>query len=177
MSAHLHLGTGPGPHRGQSRPPQLSTPGSSPRRCWSTTARVAGAGPEPTVHRMAAQALFGRAGRGAARTSAGPTPNWSSSPKTEARASRPTSCAEPPRRKQTRDASRRTATAGLNPRYTFDTFIVGPSNQFAACGLPRGRRSAVALVQPAVHLRRCRSRQDAPDARHWALRAAAPAAA
>src|SRR5688572_9537222 len=24
-----------------------------------------------------------------------------------------------------------TAPAGLNPRYTFDTFIVGPSNQFA----------------------------------------------
>ena len=42
-----------------------------------------------------------------------------------------------------------------------------------ARGLPRGRRSAVALVQPAVHLRRRRSRQDALDARHRALRAAA----
>ena len=28
-------------------------------------------------------------------------------------------------------AHRRRTTAGLNPRYTFDTFIVGPSNQFA----------------------------------------------
>ena len=37
--------------------------------------------------------------------------------------------------------------------------------------LPRGRRGAVALVQPAVHLRRRRSRQDAPDARDRALRA------
>ena len=41
-----------------------------------------------------------------------------------------------------------------------------------ARGLPRGRRSAVALLQPAVHLRRRGSRQDAPDARHRALRAA-----
>ena len=29
------------------------------------------------------------------------------------------------------DGSAATALAGLNPRYTFDTFIVGPSNQFA----------------------------------------------
>ena len=42
-----------------------------------------------------------------------------------------------------------------------------------ACGLPRRRRSAVALLQPAVHLRRRRSGQDAPDARGRAVRAAA----
>ena len=44
--------------------------------------------------------------------------------------------------------------AGLNPRYTFDTFIVGIVESVCARGVPRRRRSAVAIVQPAVHLRR-----------------------
>ena len=66
-----------------------------------------------------------------------------------------------------------TSSAGLNPRYTFDTFIVGIVESVRPCGLPGGRRSAVALVQPAVHLRRSGSRQDALDACDWPLRAAA----
>ena len=45
------------------------------------------------------------------------------------------------------------------------------------CGLSRGGRSAVTLVQPAVHLRRRRPGQDALDARDRALRSAAHAAA
>lgn len=57
----------------------------------------------------------------------------------------------------------------LSPRYSFDTFIVGTSNQFAHAA-SRGRRGAVALLQSAVHLRRRGTRQDAPDARHRALR-------
>jgi chromosomal replication initiator protein len=43
-----------------------------------------------------------------------------------------------------------TPAAGLNPRYTFDSFIVGSSNQFAP-RLPRPRLHPA--VQPAVHLR------------------------
>ena len=50
---------------------------------------------------------------------------------------------------------------GLNPRYTFDTFVVGSSNQFARSRVPRRRGSSIPLLQPAVHLRRRRSRQDA----------------
>ena len=44
-------------------------------------------------------------------------------------------------------------------------------------GLPRRRRGAVAVLQPALHLRRRRPRQDAPDARHRAVRRAARAGA
>ena len=40
--------------------------------------------------------------------------------------------------------------------------------------LPCGRRSPVAVLQPAVHLRWCGSRQDALDARDRPVRAAAP---
>ena len=46
-----------------------------------------------------------------------------------------------------------------------------PLEPVRACGLPRGRGSAVALLQPAVHLRRRGPRQDAPDARDRPLRA------
>ena len=46
----------------------------------------------------------------------------------------------------------------LNERYTFDTFIVGPVEPVRPRRLPGRGRSAVALVQPAVHLRRSRPR-------------------
>ena len=59
----------------------------------------------------------------------------------------------------------------LNPKYTFDSFVVGPSNSF--CPRRVARRGAVARprLQPAVHLRRRRPRQDAPHAGHRPLRA------
>ena len=46
-----------------------------------------------------------------------------------------------------------------------------PVEPVRARRVPRRRRSAVALVQPAVHLRRRGTRQDPPDARDRALRA------
>ena len=68
------------------------------------------------------------AGRSAAARSAG-----------RLRRRRPADAAAvPPRSRRRRAVTRRRPTvgsrrrpAGLNPRYTFDTFIVGPSNQFA----------------------------------------------
>ena len=63
--------------------------------------------------------------------------------------------------------------ARLNPKYTFDTFVIGSSQPVRARGRGRRRRGAGQGVQPAVHLRRVRARQDPPAARDRALRAAA----
>jgi chromosomal replication initiator protein len=60
---------------------------------------------------------------------------------------------------------------GLALRYSFDTFIVGASNQFAHAACRAVAEIAVALVQPVVSVRRRRSRQDAPDARDRSVRA------
>ena len=68
-------------------------------------------------------------------------------------------------------------TVGLNPRYTFDTLHRRAVEPVRARRLPRRRRSPVALLQSALHLRRRRTRQDALDARHRALRAPAPSTA
>ena len=74
-------------------------------------------------------------------------------------------------RRPTRRPRRSPASGGLNPRYTFDTLHRRVVEPVRARGVPRRRRGAVALVQPAVHLRRRGSRQDAPDARDRSLRA------
>ena len=66
MSASTHLGPGPGPHRGQGRPaqlPHLVQADLPPAR--TTGAGRDGAGAESAVHRVAAEALLGGAGRGA----------------------------------------------------------------------------------------------------------------
>jgi hypothetical protein len=60
----------------------------------------------------------------------------------------------------------------LNPKYTFDTFVVGPSNSFPARRLAGGGAVARARLQSALPLRRGGPGQDAPDAGHRALRAA-----
>ena len=52
----------------------------------------------------------------------------------------------------------------LNPRYTFDKFIVGASNQFAHAAAVRRGRAALEILQPAVPLWRCGTGQDASDA-------------
>ena len=49
-------------------------------------------------------------------------------------------------------------------------FVKGASNQFALAAALRVAETPGALVQPAVHLRRGRARQDPPAARHRALR-------
>ena len=54
----------------------------------------------------------------------------------------------------------------LNPRLTFETFVVGCEQPLHARRLPRGRRESRPGLQPAVHLRRLGARQDAPAARH-----------
>ena len=54
----------------------------------------------------------------------------------------------------------------LNPRYTFDTFVVGGVEPVRACrGAGRGR-SALEGLQPALPLRRRGHGQDPPDAGH-----------
>ena len=69
----------------------------------------------------------------------------------------------PPRR---RGKSRRR----LNPKYTFETFVIGSSNRFRARRGGRGRRGAGQGLQPAVRLRRVRSGQDPPAPRDRPLR-------
>ena len=61
--------------------------------------------------------------------------------------------------------------AGLNPRYTFETFVKGASNQFALAAALRVAETPGRSLQPAVHLRLGRPRQDPPAARHRPLRA------
>ena len=51
-------------------------------------------------------------------------------------------------------------------RYTFDTFVVGPSNQFAHAAALAVGRVARADVQPALHLRLGGPRKDAPAPGH-----------
>ena len=74
------------------------------------------------------------------------------------------------RRRQRRRRSRRRRSRHSQPalflRYLHRRYL----EPVRARRLPRGGRSAVALLQSAVHLRRGRSRQDAPDARDRALR-------
>ena len=53
----------------------------------------------------------------------------------------------------------------LNPRFTFDTFVVGSVEPVRPRGRAGGGRVAVPLVQPALPLRRRRPRQDPPHAR------------
>ena len=61
----------------------------------------------------------------------------------------------------------------LNERYTFETFVIGKSNELAAAAAHADRRGAGQDLQSAVHLRRHRPRQNPPDAGHCA-RAAPP---
>ena len=60
--------------------------------------------------------------------------------------------------------------AGLNPRYAFETFVKGQSNQFALAAAQRVAETPARSLQPAVHLRRGRAGQDPPAPRHRPLR-------
>ena len=59
---------------------------------------------------------------------------------------------------------------GLNPKYIFQNFVVGPSNQLAHAAALAAARDAGPQVQPPLHLRRRGPRQDAPRARDRAPR-------
>ncbi len=52
----------------------------------------------------------------------------------------------------------------LNPDFTFDSFVEGKSNQLARAAALQVARESGPRLQPVVHLRRRRPRQDAPDA-------------
>ena len=55
-------------------------------------------------------------------------------------------------------------------RYTFDSFVIGPSNRFAHAAALSVAETPAAVLQPAVRLRRGRAGQDPPAAGHRALR-------
>ena len=59
--------------------------------------------------------------------------------------------------------------ANLNPKYKFDTFIVGNNNKFAHSACLAVAESPGKCLQSAVYLWRCRSGKDASDAFHRSL--------
>ena len=94
---------------------------------------VTGAGAERAVQRLADEALLGGHRRGAGRGASGrASPVDFRHRRRRRRAADPARAPTKPRRSKPDAAGRRRpGSAGLNPRYTFDTFIVGSSNQFA----------------------------------------------
>src|SRR3954465_7184202 len=73
-----------------------------------------------------------------------------------------------------RDLKANTGAVGLNPRNTFESFVIGPNNKIAHAatleaaqspgGKPCSRPGPPAHLQPTVHFRRRLFGQDAPDA-------------
>ena len=84
-------------------------------------------------------------------------------------------CARPSRRRpalarRASGALLAPAPTGMNPKHTFANFVVGPSNQLAHAAAIAAAGGGGPPLQPALHLRRHRARQDAPRARHRAPR-------
>jgi chromosomal replication initiator protein len=99
-----------------------------------------------------------RAGVSRAAPSGGPTARW----RAPLRRPAPTAAAA-------RQGARRLAPSVLggriNAEFTFDSFVEGKSNQLAKAAAIQVAGNPGQGLQPAVHLRRRRARQDAPDAR------------
>ena len=72
-------------------------------------------------------------------------------------------------------ALRGLASPTLNPRYTFDQFVIGDWQPPRPRRRARGRRAARPGLQPALHLRAARARQDPPAALDRQLRRSATA--
>ena len=81
------------------------------------------------------------------------------------------------RRRSPRAAARGRRAQELNPRLTFDQFVIGDEQPARARGRPRRRRDARAGLQPALHLRPARPGQDPPVALDRQLRHTSTAAA
>ena len=91
-----------------------------------------------------------------------------------ARAWRSSGPSSTPRPTRPRPEAQRAAIAQeLNPRLTFDQFVIGDCNRLAHARRARGRRDARPGLQPALHLRPARARQDPPAALDRQLRARA----
>ena len=168
-------GRGAGPDRHQGQPAQLLHSGSSPRhvadqggsivvrasnilfRDWLTKHYSAVLNEARSASWVAQGAsiafVTGGADRAARATSAGHRPHRAAVNLIRVSLARSMPRLGPSPRRQ---ASTRATLRDLHRR------LIEPVR---ARRLPRGRGSAVALVQPAVHLRRRGTRQDAPDAR------------
>ena len=95
-----------------------------------------------------------------------PTRSWST-PRSRLLGRATTRCPAPGATRDAGDeASGATWASGtLNPRYTFDQFVIGASNRFAHAAALSVAESPAPLLQPAVHLRPRRPGQDPPAAR------------
>ena len=63
------------------------------------------------------------------------------------------------------------AAAGINPRYTFDVFVIGASNRFAHAAALAVAEAPAQSVQPVVHLREHRAGENWPAPGDRPLRA------